>query len=108
MVEKSIVESVRDYLRALRANGVDVAFGVIFGSYAQGKADTMSDIDVLVVSPRFDGGRDRNDINLLWRVAARSDSRIEPVPCGERQWREDDGNAIVEVARRDGEQVSVE
>jgi predicted nucleotidyltransferase len=107
VVEKSIIESVRDYLRRLRANGIDVVFGVIFGSYAQGQANAMSDIDVLVVSSRFDGSRDRNDVNLLWRIAARSDSRIEPVPCGEKQWREDDSNAIVEIARRNGERVSV-
>lgn len=107
MVEKSIIESVRKYLCTLRNNGMDVAFGVIFGSYALGKAEAMSDIDVLVVSPRFDDGRDRNDINLLWRVAAHSDSRIEPVPCGEKQWRDDDSNAIIEIARRNGELVSV-
>lgn len=106
MVEKSIVESVQGYLRALRANGINVAFGVIFGSRARGTEDVMSDIDVLVVSPRFDDSREQNDINLLWRVAARSDSRIEPVPCGEKQWREDDSSAIVEIARREGELVT--
>lgn len=108
MVEKPIVESVQAYLRALRDKGVKVEFGVVFGSRARGNADEMSDIDVLVVSPDFDGERRRSDVNLLWRVAARSDSRIEPVPCGRQQWDDDDANALIEIARREGEEVWVE
>ena len=70
-----------------------------------GQANPWSDIDLLVVSPQFDGRRERRDVDLLWRLAARTDSRIEPVPCGEHQWIEDTSSAIVEIARRDGQQV---
>ena len=59
------------------------------------------------VSPRFDGLRSRQDVDLLWRLAARTDSRIEPVPCGERQWQEDTSSPIIEIARREGERVAV-
>jgi predicted nucleotidyltransferase len=92
-------------LHQLIVQGIAVSFGVIFGSQATGSADRWSDIDLLVVSPRFDGPRNRQDINLLWRIAARIDSRIEPIPCGERQWEEDQASPIVEIARREGLQV---
>jgi hypothetical protein len=36
------------------------------------------------------------------RNAARTDSRIEPVPVGQRQYEEDDSSAILEIARREG------
>jgi uncharacterized protein len=102
LVDEAILSSVREYLRRLREQGLDVCFGVVFGSQAIGLADQWSDIDLLVVSPRFDEARSRRDIDLLWRVAARSDSRIEPIPCGEKQWEEDDASAIIEIARREG------
>jgi predicted nucleotidyltransferase len=105
MVDATIVTVVRAYLQALRDYGLDVRFGVVFGSWSRGKASEWSDIDLLVVSPRFDDLRDRQDVDLLWRLAARSDSRIEPIPCGERQWREDRGSAVVEIARREGESI---
>ena len=108
MVDESVVTAAREYLRVVIGHGIPVGFGVIFGSWATGKADRWSDIDLLVVSPQFDGGVDRSDVDFLWHAAARTDSRIEPIPCGQKQWREDDASAVVELARREGERVSVE
>jgi predicted nucleotidyltransferase len=78
---------------------------VVFGSQVSGRTDAFSDIDLLVVSRRFDGRRTRQDVDLLWRVAARTDSRIEPIAVGLRQYEEDDSSIIVEVARREGQKV---
>ncbi len=103
MLEQSVLTSVRNYLAALASHGITVEHAVVFGSLAKGQANEYSDLDLLVVSPQFDGMKDRGSVNLLWRVAARIDSRIEPIPCGSRQWREDDSSAIIEIARREGE-----
>lgn len=107
MVDPTVVTAVRNYLTTLRAHGVDVRFGIVFGSWAQGKANVWSDIDLVVVSSRFDHLRNRQDVDMLWRLAARCDSRIEPIPCGEQQWAEDDSSAIVEIARREGERIDL-
>ena len=108
MVDPSVERSTRKYLRLIRDHGIVVLFGVVFGSQITGSRDRWSDIDVLVVSPQFDGPRDRRDIDLLWRLAAQADSRIEPIPCGEMQWREDTSSAMVEIARREGQTISLE
>jgi hypothetical protein len=85
MVVETALVAVQNYLRVLQTYGLPVRFGVVFGSQATGQANPWSDIDLLVVSPQFDGRRERRDVDLLWRLAARTDSRIEPVPCGEHQ-----------------------
>ena len=107
MVDQTIVKSVRSYLQTVQREGIDVRFGIVFGSHAVDRSGIWSDIDVLVVSPLFDSPRNRRDVDLLWRVAARSDSRIEPIPCGEKQWNEDSSSPIVEIARREGERILV-
>jgi predicted nucleotidyltransferase len=107
VVEESIVLTVRKYLNNLRQQGIPVAFGVVYGSQARGEAGIWSDIDLLVVSPHFDQSRQRADISLLWRVAARTDSRIEPIPVGQQQYLTDDSSAILEIARREGEVIPV-
>ena len=103
MLEPSILTSVRNYLAALASRDIPVERAVVFGSRARGQADEWSDIDLVVVSTRFDDMKDRSAIHTLWRTAARVDSRIEPIPCGSRQWLEDDSSAIIEIARREGE-----
>ncbi len=105
MVDRAIVDSVRNYLRHLSEQGLAVSFAVVFGSQANGNSHEWSDIDLLVVSPRFDDPIERDDINRLWRVAARTDSRIEPIPCGARQWDEDVSKSIIEIARREGTRI---
>jgi len=106
VADPTIVEIVRRYLRNLAGQGILPRMGIIFGSHASGHPGKWSDIDLLVVSPAFDGAFSREFINRLWRVAARTDSRIEPVPCGERQWAEDTATPIIEIARREGVQVT--
>lgn len=103
MLEQSVLTSVNNFLAAVKSHHIVVERVVVFGSQAAGRASEWSDIDLLVVSPQFDDMRDRSQINLLWRLAARVDSRIEPIPCGSRQWHEDDSSAIIEIARRQGE-----
>lgn len=103
MVEKSVLKSVENYITALKNVDLEVEFVVIYGSQATGKSHEWSDIDVLVVSPQFDEIKDRSSINVLWRVAAKVDDRIEPIPCGSKQWNEDNINAIIEIARREGQ-----
>lgn len=105
MLEQSVLTSVRNYLAVLTARGIIIEQAVVFGSQTKGQFDAWSDIDLLVISPQFDDMKDRSSINLLWRVAARTDSRIEPIACGSRQWRDDDSSAIIEIARREGEKI---
>lgn len=102
MLEQSVLTSVTRYIEVVKKHGLVVERAVVFGSQVTGNAHEWSDIDLLVVSPQFDEMKDRGLINLLWRLAARVDSRIEPIACGTRQWIEDDSSAIIEIARRHG------
>lgn len=101
-ISRTLGEVIQRYLQALIDKGMPVAFGVLFGSQATGDTHKWSDIDLLVVSPQFDGQRRRKDIDQLWHVATFVDTRIEPIGVGERQWYEDDASAIIEIARRTG------
>jgi predicted nucleotidyltransferase len=103
MVKKRIIASVQKYLRVLNQQGIPVRFGVVFGSQATGKNHKWSDIDLLVVSPLFDRKRKPRDIDKLWHVAAYTDSRIEPIAIGEKQFKESDSSAILDIARREGQ-----
>ncbi|HSM72464.1 MAG TPA: nucleotidyltransferase domain-containing protein [Anaerolineales bacterium] len=103
MVDKTIVKSVQKYLEYVKEQGIPVSYGVLFGSYVKNEEHTWSDIDVLVVSPRFDENQTTDDYERLWMYAARTNKRIEPIPVGEKQYKEDRTSLILDVARREGQ-----
>ena len=106
MAEESIVSIVRNYLRVLQANGINAKRAILYGSQARGTANEWSDIDIVVIAPELDEIEDHELVSKLWRTRARTDSRIEPVPCGEREWETDDSRLILEVARREGIEIA--
>ena len=102
MAREPVDVAVRKYLAAVRAAGINATRAVLFGSHARGDADEWSDIDIVVIAPEFDERRDRELVSTLWTLRVDTDSRIEPIACGEREWETDDGRPILEYARREG------
>jgi len=98
---------VRKYLEAARVAGIQARRAVLFGSHARGTADEWSDIDLVVIAPELEGPADRGLVTKLWELRAFTDSRIEPIPCGEREWETDDRRSVLEIARREGVVISV-
>ena len=107
MVEPAITRGMQDYLCAVRQAGILARYAVLFGSHARGDACPDSDIDLLVVTPEFDGLYDRRQVDLLWALRAFTDSRIEPIAVGEQRWRDDDASPLLEIARREGQEIAV-
>jgi hypothetical protein len=107
MAESAIIAAVRKYLAALPAEGVHASRGILYGSFARDAAHEWSDIDLVVIAPEFDGRKDIALVKALWRATAHADNRIEPIPCGEREWETDGSRPILEIARREGVTIHV-
>jgi predicted nucleotidyltransferase len=107
MVDSAIVEIVKRYLRALQKAGIHSHSGVLFGSYARGEAGQWSDIDLVVIATEFDGPRSLPLVEKLWQLTGEADNRIEPIPCGEREWKIEEGRPILDIARREGMEISI-
>ncbi len=103
MADSAVIKAVQNYLAYVKKQGVPVSYGVPFGSYAKDAAHKFSDIDLLVVSPRFDERHTAEDYEDLWMYAARTDARIEPIPVGEKQFKTEKNSMIIVIARREGQ-----
>ncbi|MBF0261194.1 MAG: nucleotidyltransferase domain-containing protein [Magnetococcales bacterium] len=103
MAATEIDRIVKNYLCRLEERGLPVAFGVLYGSFSRGDAHADSDVDLVVVSSRFDHPDSWPDTELLWETTVFTDSRIEPVGVGLQQWETDDGIPLIEIARREGQ-----
>jgi len=106
MVERSIEQSIRFYLQAVRDTGIQAKRAILYGSRARGTAGIDSDIDLIVIAPEFDHVPDRGLVERLWQLRARTDHRIEPIPCGESERDAAvTGRAIIEIAHREGIEI---
>ncbi|MBN1593069.1 MAG: nucleotidyltransferase domain-containing protein [Candidatus Coatesbacteria bacterium] len=105
MASSEIIAIVRRYLAALPDYGIHPLRAVLFGSYANGDPNEWSDIDLVIIAPEFDHQHDITLVEQLWRATA-TDSRIEPIPCGEKEWETDTGRPIIAIARQEGIEIA--
>lgn len=79
MPKNAVLNIAKDYISAVKKNGVSVSSAYLFGSYAKHNAHDGSDIDICVISS--DLGRDIIDETMmLGKMTLKVDSRIEPHP----------------------------
>ncbi len=105
MAYAAIASVIQRYLAAVEKAGIPVNAAVLFGSHAKGLEREDSDIDLVVLSPRFDQQKTQKDISLLWRLRATTDGRIEPIAAGVREFAEDEGSPILCIARAEGVKI---
>ena len=51
---RQVTTLIRSYIAALEARGIPVERVILFGSHAGGRPQEWSDIDIAVISPKFD------------------------------------------------------
>lgn len=72
-------KTVKDYIEQLEKSGIHVQQAILFGSYANGKYDEWSDIDLAIVSEDFAGNR-FEDRNKIRKITLQINSDISPMP----------------------------
>ena len=92
------IKKIRRFIQLLERRGVRVLRVILFGSYAQGKADRDSDIDLAIISNRF-GKNKMQEMMLLRRIALQVDSHIEPMPFSPEDLEDHYSTFIQEIKR---------
>lgn len=75
--KRIIYRKIKEYIKVLRENGIDVWRLYLFGSYTKKTFNTESDIDLAIFLNKDDIDSFREDVNLM-RLRRRIDLRIEP------------------------------
>jgi uncharacterized protein len=101
--DKQLIQSeVNRYIALLEKNNISVLQAYLFGSYAKGKADDWSDIDLAIVTEKFIG--DSFDFKFTLLKLARSiDPDIEPHPYLTSEFNET--NPVAAEILKTGERI---
>lgn len=73
------------YLTSLRDHGFQIQDAILFGSYASGRANQWSDIDLALVSNEFEGVRFR-DKNRIRKITISVSTDLEVLPFNPRDF----------------------
>ncbi|NOY69052.1 MAG: nucleotidyltransferase domain-containing protein [Deltaproteobacteria bacterium] len=78
-IPDKIINNVKKYIDVLNRNGFGIKQAVLFGSYANGNYNKWSDIDIALVSDKFEGIR-FNDRKKIRQYKFEINEDIEPLP----------------------------
>ena len=97
-LKKSEIGKIHKFVQLLKQQGLSVSKVILFGSYARGRANPDSDIDIVVVSNQF--GQDMaEEMMLLRKMALKVDSHIEPVPLSPEDLNDNYSTFAQEIRR---------
>ena len=106
MGKGQVIRVIKEFVNALKQEGVAVDRVILYGSYARGHARPDSDIDVAVISEHF--GKDRvEEAMFLFRVAGKIDPRLEPVPFSTKMYEKDTWIPLIYEIREKGEELEI-
>lgn len=99
-ISKKVKNIVKEYVSELK-NDIDVDRVVLFGSQVNGKASSVSDIDIAIISDFFDSNKHSYSFlfQKLWKV---KNSNIDPVGYSSREYMAKTPSPLLSEIRRNG------
>jgi len=84
-VSPQIIARINNFIDYVEQSGIPIEKAILFGSYANGSANKWSDIDLAMVSSKFEGNR-YYDLDKLVDARLKVDSDISPLPYNPNDW----------------------
>ncbi len=102
MDRKETLSKVSEYIRILNDSGLLIDKAFLFGSAARNDWNGGSDIDVMLVSKRFDDSSDDLAYGLIWKLTRKVDRRIEPFAVGLSRFDNDEVSPLLQIVKKEG------
>ena len=104
MARSEIIELLKKYILLLNLEGVSVNKAFLFGSYSTDTATESSDIDVLLVSNKYDENDDFI-IGKIWKLTRKINTKIEPFLIGNNKFNEDNSSPLISMIKDKGIEI---
>lgn len=99
MVKNSIKKIAKDYVEFLQEDGLVIEQALLFGSHVKDKAGKHSDIDLCIVSPKFQNNFEAMQYLFQKRRSIDVSYGIEPVGYSPQDFAEDENPFVWEIKK---------
>ena len=107
MAKGEVIELLKRYILLLNSNGISVYKAFLFGSYSTNTATEASDIDVMIVSEKYDE-TDDEVVGKIWKLTRMVSTKIEPFLIGKNKFISDDNSPLIEQIKRHGIELTLQ
>lgn len=107
MAKAEAIELLKKYILLLNSNGISVYKAFLFGSYSTNTATEASDIDVMIVSEKYDE-TDDEAVGKIWKLTRMVSTKIEPFLIGKNRFISDDNSPLIEQIKRQGIELTLQ
>ena len=103
-ISKKLKEKINEYVKILKKDKLPIKKVVLFGSYAKGKQNKWSDVDLCIVSPKF---KDPFEAMQYLSLKTSFDMKyaIEPVGFSVKDFKQ--GSILINEIKRTGVEMSI-
>ncbi len=105
MAKREVIKLLKKYITLLNAEGISVNKAFLFGSYSNNTATDSSDIDIMIVSDKYDE-TDDVAIGKTWKLTRKVNTRIEPFLIGLKKFQDDDSSPLVSMIKAQGIEIN--
>ena len=105
MARSEVIELLKKYIVLLNSEGISVNQAFLFGSYSTDTASESSDIDVMIVSDKYDESDDMV-IGKIWNLTRRISTKIEPFLIGNKKFKEDNTSPLINMVKEHGIEIA--
>lgn len=106
MATDEVIEIIKQYCILLNASGIPLQKAFLYGSYARGEQNPDSDIDVMLVSKKFDESDSQAGIKA-WSLTRKINTRIEPYTVGMHKFLTDDVSPLLQIVKKEGIEIEL-
>jgi len=104
MARGEIIELLKKYISLLNTEGISVSRAFLFGSYSNGTANNDSDIDVMIVSDKYNEDDDIV-IGKIWKLTRNISTKIEPFLIGSNKFNNDKNSPLIDMVKSQGIEI---
>lgn len=105
MAKREVIELLKKYITLLNSAGISVSRAFLFGSYSNDTATDSSDIDIMIVSDKYDE-TDDIAIGKTWKLTRKINTKIEPFLIGLKKFNDDNSSPLVSMIKTQGIEIN--
>lgn len=102
-IPKKVKIEIQKFIETLKNDKLPINKVILFGSFAKGKQNAWSDIDLCVISPKFKNSFDATRYLWMKRKIFNPRYAIEPVGFNTKDFR--DGSCLIEEIKKEGMEI---